>query len=174
MYQTYHRPEKPTRIHNMLSTVVNTFGNSHFVNRASAHGCKADMANIQKERKILNVDGYTKQSEHGSQPRCDFVVFFCSKNSNKIVCVLIELKRGKLDADEVSKQLQGTARMIEALLTGFSLVLIPVAITGSSKIDQEVKLRKRTIEFKNLRYRIRYQRCNVPGNLFMAVKDTIA
>ena len=88
--------------------------------------------------------------------------------------MLIELKRGKLDADEVSKQLQGTARMIEALLTGFSLVLVPVAITGSSKIDQEIKLRKRTIEFKNLRYRIRYQRCNVAGNLFMAIKDTIA
>ena len=158
----------------MLSTVANIFDDIHFVDRASAQGCKADMANIHKERKILNVDGYTRRSEYGSQPRCDFVVFFCSKSSNKIVCVLIELKRGKLDADEVSKQLQGTARMIEALLTGISLILIPVAITGSSKIDQEIKLRKRAVDFKNVKYRIRYQRCNAPGNLFMAIKDSIA
>lgn len=157
----------------MLSTVANIFGNIHFVDRASAQGCKADMANIHKERRILNVDGYTKRSDYGSQPRRDFVVFFCSKSSNKIVCVLVELKRGKLDADEVSKQLQGTARMIETLLTGFSLILIPVAITGDSKVDQEIKLKKRTIEFKNLRYRVRYQRCNTPSNLFLAIKDTI-
>ena len=139
----------------MLSSVVDIFGDTCFVSRASSQGCKADMANIRKDKMILDIDSYCKGSEYGTQPQCDFVVFFCSDDTNRVVCVLVELKRGKLDAYEVSKQLQGTAMMIETLLTGFSLTLIPVAITGSSKIDQEIELRKQTVRFKSVRYRIR-------------------
>lgn len=160
----------------MLDEIVSVFGGENFVKSVNASGCKADLTNIDKTRKVLRVDGYTRGTKFKSMSQCDFAVFLCPSATNNVVCVLVELKRGNLDAHQVFKQLQGTAEMIEDLLGRFSLSFIPVAITGHSRIDQENKLknRKMSIRFRNIGYRIRYQRCNTPNNLFNAINSTLA
>ena len=152
------------------------FGNDNFVSKIQAHRCHASLRGIaEPDRLIVSVDLYTRSKACGSK-RCDFVLFFPHSSNDKMVCVLIELKSGEFDVDDVVEQLQCTARYLETFLElnrklRAELILCPLLLcTRGPHSTEQRKLKEATIRFCNSRIPIFKGRCGLEGNIMAALK----
>lgn len=153
------------------------FGQDNFVSKIQDQGCRANLKGISApDRLIVSVNRYTRGKACRSK-RCDFVLFFPHNSNDKVICVLIELKSGEFDVDDVVEQLQCTARYLEAFLEldcklNAELILCPLLLcTRGPHSRERRKLTKATIRFSNLSIPIFRGKCGEDGNVIAAIKS---
>ena len=127
--------------------------------RLTKHGCAVNMDNAPDPKLVLDFDkpGSPLQAP---ETRCDYLVAAEVGNGPAWVVVL-ELKRGKLHANEVVRQLQSGAAAAEQLVpqeekVGFRAVVF----CGSASKHEREELRKASkIKFRKQREAVRLKAC---------------
>ena len=93
--------------------ILEIFGKNSFTDRILSQGCRASLKEISKHnRLIVDVDLYTRELVCTSK-RCDYILFVQNNSSDKIICILIELKSGEYRVDDVVEKLQCTAQYLD-------------------------------------------------------------
>ncbi len=133
------------------------------VKSCSKEGCSLTLKGIGKTRVIVDMDcGQLDLSQ--DQTRCDYV--FVGSHTKTDWVVPIELKRGGVEASEVSSQVQAGAKFAESklLIDGENVRFRPVVAYGRVHRSQieELKRQKYRIRFRNERYEIMLIRKNKP------------
>lgn len=123
------------------------------------------MTNAPTPRLVIDFDKPGSPSPQDAT-RCDFLVIAESQKRPSLVAPL-ELKRGKLHADQVVRQLQAGARAAERLVCADEAVRFrPVAATGSKTKHEFNKLKNRQnwIRFHRQAEPIRLMSCGAALN----------
>ena len=96
----------------VLNEIRTRVGEENLSTLRSRSGCGVNMTNAPSPRVVIDAD--RAFPAHGmTGKRCDYVVFFCDTDKNRLVVVPIELKGGDVKASEVSEQLQEGANFAE-------------------------------------------------------------
>ena len=151
----------------MLKEIETRVGVEYVVKRVQGLGCRVSFVGIQKEKLIFDVERFCKE-QRIDKKRCDFAVFLKSP-SERLCCILVELKSGALKASSVSEQLKGGAALIEESLAGIELNLIPLVLTKNSHHIERKKLNKASVPFRGMQHSIALGKCNIKGNLNSAI-----
>jgi len=94
------------------------------------------------------------------ETRCDYLLIAEGKFHAGGLVVVLELKRGKLHADMIVKQLQAGASAAEKLVPqGRRVAFRPIAASGSTPKHERMKLRQRKIKFHGHSESIRLMSC---------------
>lgn len=110
--------------------------------RLTKDGCKLSMAGVTESRLVVDFDK-PGAPQHPEAPHCDYLLIAEGENGLGWVAPL-ELKRGRLHADEVVRQLRAGAFAAESLVSeGDSVKFRPVAATGSTPKVERNRLRNR-------------------------------
>ena len=128
--------------------------------KLSKNGCQIALTGIGADRVIVDMDcddlGVAKD-----QPRCDYLFV---GEGNRVVPM--ELKRGNVEADEVTKQLRaGTAFAERIVPPGIDVRFRPVVAYGGRLHRSQSEALKRKgakIRFRNKSYEVKPIRCNAP------------
>lgn len=154
--------------------ILRIFGRGNFVDRILPQGCRASLKGIH-DRLIIDVDSYARNLACASK-RCDYVLFFQHGSINKVVCVLIELKSGEYDVDEVVEQLQCTAHYLGSALDlenkiGVGLILCPLLLrTRGPHASEKRKFERATIRYCGSKISIYKGQCGLNGNVIEAIR----
>lgn len=123
-------------------------------------GCAVKLTNVPKSRVVVDFD--KKESPiPATDRRCDYLIVVELEGGLPLVA-LLELKRGDLDADKVTLQLQSGASEIEDLVPKRERIkFCPYAVTKRKSRHEMKTLRKRNIRIKLHDYAepIRLMRC---------------
>ena len=129
--------------------------------RCQAKGCSANVGDAPTPFVLVDMDCRTL-SLNQSSSRCDFIFV---TDSGDLVAAL-ELKRGKVEASQVVRQLQAGADFADSVVPKRSVVrFVPIAVYGGKAHRGELtKLgRKQSqIRFRSSRVRIELLRCGQP------------
>ena len=124
-------------------------------------GCKVVMAGVS-DRIVVDFDR-SGSPLATDMTRCDYLLVIRGKSKDMSGwVVVIELKRGGLDASKVIQQLQAGASVAERFIfsseaQGFQFK--PVVVCGKRNKHQLKKLRRNRIRFHECRETIRMMRC---------------
>ena len=151
----------------MLKEIEAQIGAKYFVRRLKGSGCRVYFDEIQESKLIFDVERFCTIQKIDKK-RCDFAVFL-KNSSEKLCCILIELKRGALAASTVSEQLRGGATLIEDNFTGIDFELIPLVFVGSADKIEIENLKRKRVPFRDKQYGIALGRCNKKSNLDSAI-----
>lgn len=127
------------------------------------HGCKVSMANAPNPRLIIDFDKPGSPLARDAA-RCDYLVM--AEDQQAFVWVApLELKRGRLHADQVVRQLQAGARAAQELVPADEPVRFrPVAASGSASKYERNRLRNKVskIRFHGQAEPVRLMSCGAP------------
>ena len=128
-------------------------------------GCKISKAGAPAPRLIIDLD--KAGSPCGSdQTRCDYIHFAEDQTEPESDWVMpIELKSGRLDADEVVNQLQAGARAAEGLVpSDVQVRFLPVAAVGGTPKGERNRLKSkdRKVRFHGCAEFVRVISCGAP------------
>lgn len=143
----------------VLDGIRSAVGDDKLSQSLSRDECGVDPTGLPDQRVIVDVDAF--QSHQWPGHRCDFVVFYLAASEHRIVTVPLELKSGRADVSQVSKQLQQGADFAATIAP--SAVCRPVLIHGKRINLRELNQAK--VQFRNRQVTIRTERCNRQGNL---------
>ena len=129
--------------------------------------CVVDLNGVPKERLILDLEQFAVGCGFAGS-RCDYVLF-AELGESKVLCVLIELKSGRISASQVRRQLQGGANLVKKYCH-FQMNCCALLIhkSGISKVDQRKMARDR-VKFEGSVPIIR-SLCGAEGNIFKPIK----
>ena len=110
--------------------------------RLKKEGCRVSMTGMPKPRLVVDFDKPGSPRRPGA-PLCDYL--FIAEDENGIGWVApLELKRGRLHADEVVRQLREGAVAAETLVPeGEPIEFRPVAASGSTPKAERNRLRNK-------------------------------
>ena len=142
------------RVRNMIDTDCLVKG------RLNKDGCKVVMTNAPAPRLIVDFD------KPGSPlaedvARCDYLLVAEDEHTHSWVAVL-ELKRGKLHAEQVVRQLQAGASAAEKFVSQEQKIAFrPIAASGSTAKHERAKLRQKAnaITFHGNKELVRLMSC---------------
>lgn len=129
--------------------------------RCNKDGCRVDLRGITKTRVLVDMDCRSLPIPEGRK-RCDYLLV--ADESDKTWIVPIELKSGRLKAEDVLEQLQGGADAAGIWLpTGTFVELVPVLAHGKSIHPQDLKvLRTRKVQLRGKKKATVLIRCRDP------------
>ena len=154
----------------VLERIESTFGVRYFENRIDGSDCVVDLDGIPKERLILDLEKFAVACGFTGS-RCDYVLFV-ELRERKVLCVLIELKNGRVGASQVRRQLQGGADLIKRYCQlQMSCCALLIHNSGVSKVDQR-KMAKDRIKFEGSVAIIR-SLCGTNRNIFRPIKKIL-
>ena len=111
--------------------------------RLTKEGCRVLMAGVADSRLVVDLDKPGSPA-HSGAPHCDYLFIADEENGVGWVAPL-ELKRGRLHADEVVRQLRGGATIAESLVPEAApFTFRPVAACGSAPKAERNRLRNRS------------------------------
>ena len=129
--------------------------------RCQANGCSADVGAAPTPFLIVDMDCRTLSLNQRSS-RCDFI--FVTDRGD--VVAALELKRGKVEASQVVRQLQAGADFADSLIPRRSSVrFVPIAVYGGKAHRGELtKLgqRRAQIRFRSSHVRVELLKCGQP------------
>lgn len=110
--------------------------------RLTKEGCRVLMTGVADSRLVVDLDKPGSPAPSDA-PHCDYL--FIADDENGVGWVApLELKRGRLHADEVVRQLRGGAATAERLVPEAALITFrPVAACGSAPKAERNRLRDR-------------------------------
>lgn len=124
----------------ILSAVKRHFDSDCFAKKCHKVGCTVSLKGIPAHHKIIDLDKSLARSSIGD-PRCDYLLV-ADGNGEPAWIVPMELKRGKLRAKEVVKQLRAGASAAACLVSQeIPFRLCPVAVTGYAHRSERDKLK---------------------------------
>ena len=126
-------------------------------------GCEVVMTDAPRPRLVVDFDKPCSPVDRNAA-RCDYLVIAEDPQGFGWVAPL-ELKRGRLDVDEVVKQLQaGACAVKDRVPKDVPVKFVPVAVTGSVSKDAHNKLRdkRNRIRFHGHMVRVRRISCGAP------------
>jgi hypothetical protein len=104
------------------------------------------------------INGTKYQAQHDYHDKlCDLL--FAWNRTSDLAASVIELKSGKLNVDNVVKQLQNGADILDDLLKGLRCNFLPVLIHGPLRTIDVRKFEKQRIRFRSNSSRIELRRC---------------
>lgn len=104
-------------------------------------------------------------------------IFFQNKSNDKVICILIDLKSGEYDVDDVLDKLQCTAQYLDKSLDlenrlDVKLILCPLLLRGGGRHSTEQrKFERATISYRGTVYAIYRSQCGLDGNVVDAMQD---
>ena len=124
-------------------------------------GCFVSLKNAPRPSIAIDMD--KPQAPVGqNETKCDYIFIGGSGN---VFLVPLELKRGKLDASEVVKQLQAGANIADNRIIpmGEGVQFVPVAVCGGKfhRAERD-RLAQRKIRFRSQSSNVRLLRCGDP------------
>ena len=155
----------------VLAEIRAHVGDGSLSDSCRRNGCRVFMQDAPSPRVLVDADlAFPAHEMEGK--RCDFVLFFTGTNKDTLFAVPMELKRGGVDASEVSAQLQRGADFAHRFSPqGFKAVCHPVLFHGGSiHPKQRRTLNRAKVHFRGLPLTIKTARCNRPGNLALALE----
>ena len=151
----------------VLEGIRTAVGEDNLSESLSRDECGVDATGLPAQRVIVDVDqAFAAHQWTGS--RCDFVVFFPAADERYAVTVPLELKSGRADVSQVSRQLQQGADFA-ARFAPANAVCRPVLIHGK-RINLRA-LNRAKVRFRDRHMTIRAGRCNRAGNLAQALSS---
>ena len=135
------------------------------VNRCRKEGCRVPLTGAPRPSVLIDFDNPRAPVPRQGQ-KCDYLlVADCDENAKAWV-VPMELKKGKIGAGEVARQLSAGARVADQLVpAGTTARFVPVAVHGG-RITRHVTagLRKRgnQIAFRQANFKIKLLKCGQP------------
>lgn len=120
------------------------------------------------------MDLYTRELVCTSK-RCDYILFVQNNSSDKIICVLIELKSGEYRVDDVVEKLQCTAQYLDNSLDlearlDAKLILCPLLLRKRGPHSTErKKFEKAAIIYRGTMNSIYRSQCGLEGNVIDAM-----
>ena len=130
--------------------------------KIEANNCKASLKDMPSEHVAVDLDCVTSKQVDGAK-RADYVYV-----ANDGSVAVIEIKKGSVDVENVTDQLQGGADIADERLLpkDATLVFRPVLVRGGSgKEKHERRKRKRNrIRFRGERYDVVPLKCGAPLN----------
>ena len=157
--------------------ILDIFGQDSFTDRILSQRCRGSLKGISKDnRLIVDVDRYTRKLACASK-RCDYILFFQNLSSDKVICVLIELKSGEYGVDDVVDKLKCTAQYIGESLNlekrlNVKIALCPLLLRKRGPHSKErKKFERTTISYSGTAYAIYRGRCGLDGNVIDAMQQ---
>ncbi len=126
-------------------------------------GCKVVMTNAPAPKVVIDFDKPGSPLATNAT-RCDYLLVAEGQHARGWVAVL-ELKRGRLHADHVVRQLQAGASAAENLVPpGAAPSFRPIAVSGSASKHERAKLKNRSnmIVLRGNREAVRLMSCGAP------------
>ena len=145
----------------LVATVRNAIDGACLVKGGlSKDGCKVVMTDAPSPRLIVDFDKPGSPLA-ADAVRCDYLLVAEGKHGHGCVAVL-EVKRGRLHADQVVRQLRAGASAAEKIVPrGKALRFRPVAVSGRAPKHERTKLKNKAnaIEFHGRREPVRLMSC---------------
>ena len=146
---------------NLLKQLRSIFDKKcQITNKIGRNGCNISLKDAPKSRLIIDLDAEYSPLEN--KTRCDFL-FFADKETEQLVIVLLELKRGELDASKVQKQLKAGAALLQMYIessSNFDLyALVAVGGTVNKREMNVLRSDKSYINIHNQRRLIKVMKC---------------
>ena len=131
------------------------------VKRLKKDGCKVGMTGVPKDKVVIDFDKPGSPLSE-NEKRCDYFVFVEERNPLDWVMVL-ELKRGKLHANEVVKQLQASASVAEKIVpSSHKIQFRPIAVSRGISRRERNHLKNKSITFHKHSEAVRLMSCGTP------------
>lgn len=130
-------------------------------------GCRIKMTDAPARRLVVDFDKLDAELPADAQ-RCGYLMVAESENARGWVAVL-ELKRGRLHAGQVVRQLQGGASVAEKLVPrDVTCKFRPIAASGEVSRHELRELKSERIRFRKHREAVRLMKCG--ENLVTALR----
>ena len=134
----------------------------------SKDGCKVVMTDVPSPKLIIDFDKPGSPLE-ADETRCDYLLIAAGEHAHGWVVVL-ELKRGRLNADEVARQLRAGASAAEKrilkkrILQNEPVRFRPVVVSGSTSKHERNLLKKKSnaVRFHGHTETIQRVKCGAP------------
>ena len=143
----------------VLNEIRTRVGEENLSTLRSRSGCGVNMTNAPSPRVVIDAD--RAFPAHGmTGKRCDYVVFFCDTDKNRLVAVPIELKGGDVKASEVSEQLQEGANFAERFAPqATETVCLPRLFHKGIHRKESQQLKRTSVRFRGEAEPIKTARC---------------
>ena len=115
-------------------------------------GCSVVFPN--RAGKWLCISGTNYQKSHGYTDRLCDLVFAWNRNDSSLAAAALELKGGGLGVNEVVKQIQHGADLIDDLLGSLPCTFLPVLIHRPLRTIQHRELQRKRVRFRGERFAI--------------------
>lgn len=145
----------------LLSAVRRKIDQSCIVNKCSKDGCSVSLGRDSRNRLVIDCD--RSGSPFGSsQTRCDYLLFE-EAQIRPGRATPIELKSGRIRAQDVIEQLQAGAAAVENLIpTQVDVRLLPLLAYGNIPKGERAAINKGIVRFRGEPERIERIRCGSP------------
>lgn len=122
-------------------------------------GCALGLRSIPPNSIIILDTDKCKKSPAGQGPLCDYILFY--QAGGELTSAALELKGGRLEAKDCTRQIANGAKVIENILaSGVYANFLSVVLYQRRTHVSEVKLLKAArIEFRGQKFRIFLGRC---------------
>lgn len=151
----------------VLDGIRQAVGEDNLSDSLSRDECGVDAAGLPAERVVVDADlAFPAYRWPGS--RCDFVIFLLVADERYVVTAPLELKSGRADVSQVSRQPQQGADFA-ARFAPENAVCRPVVI-HVKRINLRA-LNRAKVRFRDRHMTIRAGRCNRAGNLAQALSS---
>lgn len=152
-------------VDDVLSGIRSRVRTDNLSDTYSRDGCRVCMTDVPTSRIAVDADrAFPAHNVEGK--RCDYVLFFIGTAADTLVIVPMELKSGKVDVSDASKQLQGGAKFAELMTRGHPGVkptCHPILFHGNRIHKMERKaLNRAKVTFRNRQLTIKTARCGQP------------
>ena len=133
-------------------------------------GCEASLTDVPFPRVVVSANKAFPAHKMGGK-RCDYILFFMNVSEDTLVTAPIELKGDRVNASEVSEQLQRGADFVNCLAPAtFDCDCHPILFHNSSIHPADRKrLNRAKVQFRGINLTIKTARCNRPKNLANAL-----
>ena len=154
----------------VLQTVRKRIGEKNLSTSCNSEGCKGSLEGITSKRILVDAD-LAFPAHNMTGRRCDYLLFLVDEAQECYFSVPIELKRGGVDASEVSDQLQQGTKFVERIeFKEFPTTCRPVLIYGGKMHENQRKtLNRFKVRFRGHKVTIQIGRCNRPRNVATAL-----
>ena len=126
--------------------------------RVKRQGCKVLLNDLPSRRIVVDLDKVG--SLKGNQARCDFLVIVELDPNCAVLVVALEIKKGRLNGSEVTRQLQAGANLAAEWTAGHQPVeFLAVAAVGSVPKLERRELRKLKVSFRGRKHVPRIMSC---------------
>ena len=129
--------------------------------RLRKEGCSVSLKNAPTPSVTIDMDK-RQAPVGGNETKCDYIFI---GGCDDVYLVPLELKRGKLDASDVVKQLQAGANIADLIISRREQVqFLPVAVCGRFHRADRNRLSKSSsnIRFKGKQFNVSILRCDQP------------
>ena len=127
------------------------------VERLNKEGCKVKMTDAPTPIVIIDLDKPNSLLIR-SETRCDYILVAEGHEFHWVA--VLELKKGRLHADEVVRQLRaGSAKAMKLVPEGEAVRFRPIAVSGSKPKFERMKLRGKKIKFHGQSERVLLMSC---------------